>query len=51
MLAPVQRIPRYKILLEAYLKNQDADSEDFEDSENALKIVSRVADSTNRSDL
>ena len=49
MLAPVQRIPRYKILLEAYLKNQDADSEDFEDSKNAQKIVSRVADSTNES--
>ena len=49
MIGPVQRVPRYKLLLEAYLKNQEEDSEDFEDSQKALKIVSGVADATNHS--
>ena len=49
MLAPIQRIPRYKILLEAYLANQDEGSEDFEDSRKASKIVSSVADANNHS--
>ena len=49
MLAPVQRVPRYKMLLEAYLKYQEEDSIDYWDSQRALKIVSSVADATNQS--
>ena len=39
MICPVQRVPRYELLLKTYLKNQEEDSEDFEDSQKALKIV------------
>ena len=49
MIGPVQRVPRYKLLLEAYLKNQEKDSEDFEDSQKALKIVLSVADAIDHS--
>ena len=47
MLAPVQRLPRYKMLLETYLKYQEENGEDFEDTKNAIRIVLRVTNASN----
>ena len=47
MLRPVQRLPQYKLLLEDYLKNIDENSEDFDDTASALRIVSDAADHAN----
>jgi len=47
MLKPVQRLPQYKLLLEDYLKHLDADSDDFDDTTLALKIVSDAAEHAN----
>ena len=47
MLKPVQRLPQYKLLLEDYLKHLDQDSEDFDDTTLALKIVSDAAEHAN----
>lgn len=49
MLKPIQRIPQYRLLLESYLKNQDEDSIDYEDTTLALKIVCEVANHANKS--
>ena len=49
MIGPIQRVPRYELLLKTYLKNQEEDSEDFEDSQKALKIVLSVADAIDHS--
>lgn len=49
MLKPVQRLPQYRLLLESYLKNQDKDSIDYQDTILALKIVCDVADHANKS--
>jgi hypothetical protein len=43
LVTPVQRIPRYKLLLEDMLKNTEKDHEDYEDLKNSLKLVSEVA--------
>ena len=48
MLAPVQRLPRYKMLLETYLKYQEENAEDFEDTQNAIKIVISVTNASNK---
>jgi hypothetical protein len=48
MLEPVQRIPRYKLLLEDYLKRLPADAEDRADSEKALKVISEAATHANQ---
>ena len=47
MLKPVQRLPQYKLLLEDYLKNLDASSEDYDDTTTALRIVTDAADHAN----
>jgi hypothetical protein len=47
MVRPVQRIPHYKLLLEAYLKKLPDYSEDKKDSEQALHLVSTAADHVN----
>uniref|UniRef100_A0A0K2TZB4 FYVE, RhoGEF and PH domaincontaining protein 4like [Nasonia vitripennis] n=1 Tax=Lepeophtheirus salmonis TaxID=72036 RepID=A0A0K2TZB4_LEPSM len=43
MLTPIQRIPRYEMLLKDYLKKLPEDSDDREDSEKALHLVSTAA--------
>eukprot|EP00092_Neocalanus_flemingeri_P072430 GFUD01089170.1.p1 GENE.GFUD01089170.1~~GFUD01089170.1.p1 ORF type:complete len:841 (-),score=219.96 GFUD01089170.1:209-2731(-) len=43
MLKPVQRLPQYRLLLEDYLKHLGPDSIDFDDTTQALRIVSEVA--------
>lgn len=47
MLKPVQRLPQYKLLLEDYLKHLDPDSPDFDDTTQALNIVSEAAEHAN----
>ena len=47
MLRPVQRLPQYKLLLEDYLKHIDENSEDFDDTTSALRIVSDAAEHAN----
>ena len=47
MLKPVQRLPQYKLLLDDYLKNQGEDSIDFDDTTEALRIVSDAATAAN----
>ena len=42
MLGIVQRIPRYKLLLQQYIKHLPEDSEDREDSVKALELISEV---------
>jgi len=49
MLKPIQRIPQYRLLLENYLKNQNENSIDYEDTKLALVIVCDVANHANRS--
>ncbi|KAI1278394.1 Fyve, RhoGef and Ph domain-containing protein [Halotydeus destructor] len=48
MLAPVQRIPRYRLLLREYLKNLDDDHPDYQDTQKALDIVSVVNEHANQ---
>ncbi|XP_012935914.1 uncharacterized protein LOC101863251 [Aplysia californica] len=43
LLEPVQRVPRYKLFLENYLKKLPEDSEDIEDTTEALSLVSEAA--------
>ena len=47
MLKPVQRLPQYRLLLEDYLKHLETDSPDFDDTTNALRIVSEAAEHAN----
>ncbi|XP_067662617.1 FYVE, RhoGEF and PH domain-containing protein 1-like [Haliotis asinina] len=44
MLEPVQRLPRYQLLLERYLQHLREDSPDIEDATVALNMIKRVAD-------
>ena len=48
LLAPVQRLPRYKLLLETYLKYQEENGEDFEDTKKAIEIVSSATKDSNK---
>jgi len=48
LLAPVQRLPRYKMLLETYLKYQEESGEDFEDTKKAIEIVSSATRDSNK---
>ena len=43
MLEPIQRVPRYELLLRDYLKHLDADSPDRENTESALVLVAKAA--------
>ncbi|KAI9345986.1 hypothetical protein DFJ73DRAFT_761361 [Zopfochytrium polystomum] len=47
LLEPIQRIPRYKMLLEELMKYTDADHPDFEKLSKAVNIVSQVASQMN----
>ncbi|XP_021930106.1 FYVE, RhoGEF and PH domain-containing protein 4-like [Zootermopsis nevadensis] len=47
MLSPVQRIPRYELLLKDYLKKLSDDSFDKEDTKKALHLVSTAANHAN----
>lgn len=47
MLKPIQRIPQYRLLLQDYLKTLPEGHQDRLDTEQALSIVSRVADHLN----
>ncbi|XP_059505854.1 faciogenital dysplasia isoform X3 [Stegostoma tigrinum] len=47
MLEPVQRIPRYELLLKDYLKKLPEDSEDRKDAEKSLELISTAANHSN----
>ena len=47
MLKPVQRLPQYKLLLEDYLKHLDPQSDDYDDTAIALRIVTDAAHHAN----
>ncbi|XP_066446321.1 FYVE, RhoGEF and PH domain-containing protein 4 isoform X2 [Eleutherodactylus coqui] len=47
MLEPVQRIPRYEMLLKDYLRKLPQDSLDRKDTENSLEIISTAASHSN----
>ncbi|XP_066283828.1 FYVE, RhoGEF and PH domain-containing protein 2-like [Branchiostoma lanceolatum] len=47
MLEPVQRVPRYELLLRDYLKKLPEDSEDRPDTEKALALISKAAQHSN----
>ncbi|KAG8236624.1 hypothetical protein J437_LFUL016456 [Ladona fulva] len=49
MLKPIQRVPQYRLLLEDYLAHLEPTSDDYSDTQIALKIVCDVADHANRS--
>jgi hypothetical protein len=42
MLSPIQRIPRYELLLKDYLKKLPEDSDDKEDTESMYAFVMRL---------
>ena len=47
LLKPVQRLPQYRMLLEDYLRHLPPSSSDFDDTTNALRIVSEAAEHAN----
>ncbi|CAK9805223.1 FYVE, RhoGEF and PH domain-containing protein 4 [Anthophora quadrimaculata] len=47
MLSPIQRLPRYELLLKDYLRNLTEESADYEDTKKALELVSTAANHTN----
>ncbi|XP_041048279.1 FYVE, RhoGEF and PH domain-containing protein 3-like isoform X1 [Carcharodon carcharias] len=47
MLEPVQRIPRYELLLKDYLKKLPEDSLDRKDAEKSLELISTAANHSN----
>lgn len=47
MLEPVQRIPRYELLLKDYLKKLPEDTLDRKDAEKALELISTAANHSN----
>ncbi|XP_041500866.1 FYVE, RhoGEF and PH domain-containing protein 3 isoform X2 [Microtus oregoni] len=47
MLEPVQRIPRYELLLKDYLKRLPRDAPDRKDAERSLELISTAADHSN----
>uniref|UniRef100_A0A8C4NIH1 Uncharacterized protein n=1 Tax=Eptatretus burgeri TaxID=7764 RepID=A0A8C4NIH1_EPTBU len=47
MLEPVQRIPRYELLLRQYLKHLPAGAPDHADACKAMEIISKAADHSN----
>ena len=49
LLKPIQRIPQYRLLLQQYLHHLKPDDQDYEDTVNALEVVSRVAEHANQS--
>lgn len=47
MLEPVQRVPRYELLLRDYLKRLPADAADRRDAEKSLELISTAANHSN----
>ncbi|XP_048873003.1 faciogenital dysplasia [Brienomyrus brachyistius] len=47
MLEPVQRIPRYELLLKDYLRKLPEDALDRKDAQNALELISTAANHSN----
>lgn len=47
MLEPVQRVPRYELLLKDYLKRLPRDAPDRKDAERSLELISTAADHSN----
>ncbi|XP_059512310.1 FYVE, RhoGEF and PH domain-containing protein 3 isoform X1 [Myotis daubentonii] len=47
MLEPVQRVPRYELLLKDYLKRLPADAPDRRDAEKSLELISTAASHSN----
>ena len=47
LMTPVQRIPRYKMLLEDLFKNTPSTHPDFEDLEKAIVLIQGIASSVN----
>ncbi|KAK9299928.1 hypothetical protein QLX08_007164 [Tetragonisca angustula] len=47
MLSPIQRLPRYELLLKDYLRNLTEESADYRDTKKALELVSTAANHTN----
>ncbi|XP_033342039.2 FYVE, RhoGEF and PH domain-containing protein 1 [Megalopta genalis] len=47
MLSPIQRLPRYELLLKDYLRNLTQENADYEDAKKALGLVSTAANHTN----
>ncbi|XP_026126506.1 FYVE, RhoGEF and PH domain-containing protein 3-like isoform X1 [Carassius auratus] len=47
MLEPVQRIPRYELLLKDYLKKLPTKAPDHRDAQNALELISTAANHSN----
>ncbi|XP_053360253.1 faciogenital dysplasia [Clarias gariepinus] len=47
MLEPVQRIPRYELLLKDYLKKLPSEAQDRKDAEKALDLISTAANHSN----
>ncbi|XP_023691644.1 FYVE, RhoGEF and PH domain-containing protein 1 isoform X1 [Paramormyrops kingsleyae] len=47
MLEPVQRIPRYELLLKDYLHRLPQDSDDFKDAQKSLELIATAAEHSN----
>jgi FYVE/RhoGEF/PH domain-containing protein 5/6 len=47
LITPVQRIPRYKLLLEVLIKSTSEDHPDYRDLSESLSTISKVAESIN----
>ncbi|CAD7691980.1 unnamed protein product [Nyctereutes procyonoides] len=47
MLEPVQRVPRYELLLKDYLKRLPRDAPDWKDAERSLELISTAANHSN----
>jgi len=48
---PIQRVPRYQLLLSELVKNSEESHPDFEDLSKALALVKNVSSWVFRSDL
>ncbi|XP_043238694.1 FYVE, RhoGEF and PH domain-containing protein 4-like [Amphibalanus amphitrite] len=47
MIVPIQRVPRYELLLKDYLKRLPEDSPDYDDTKKALELVTHAATHSN----
>ncbi|XP_037092674.1 FYVE, RhoGEF and PH domain-containing protein 3-like [Pollicipes pollicipes] len=47
MIVPIQRVPRYELLLKDYLKRLPENSPDYEDAKQALELVTHAATHSN----
>jgi len=48
LILPIQRIPRYRLLLEDYIKHTDSNHQDYEGLQKALAAIIQVADGLNK---